>query len=72
MLKIIHTLVHRFALVVVSISLVLYDCWHSISIGAHNLAIRFLLEFDPFFGKRLKLGHDGWFPGHHSGLQVLP
>ena len=73
MFKIIHTLVHHFPLVVYSISLVLYDCWYSMPIGAHTLFTQSLWEFGLFFlGKRLKLGQIGLFPGHHSGLQVLP
>ena len=68
MFKIIHTLAQRLHLVVHSICFVLYDCLYSIPIGAHNLPTRSLWEFGPFFfGKRLKLGQAGWFPGHHSG-----
>ena len=56
-LKIIHTPVHHFPLVVDSISIVLYDCWYSIPIGAHKLSTHFIWEFGPFFlGKRFKLG----------------
>ena len=71
--KVIHTLVHRFCLVVNSILFVLHDCLNLIPIGAHNLPTHFLWEFGPFFfGNRLNLGQAGWFPDHHSGLQVLP
>ena len=67
-----HTLVHRFPLLVDSISFVLYDCWYSIHIGTHKLCTHFLLEFGPFFfGKRLKLGQVGWFLDHDSGRHVI-
>ena len=73
MFKIIHALVHRLRLGFDSIFFVRYDCLYLIPIGAHNLPTHFLWEFGPFFFvKRPKLGQAGWFPGHHSGLQVLP
>ena len=47
MFKIIHTLVHRFPLVVDSISFVLYDCWYSIPICVHKLSTHLLAEVWP-------------------------